>query len=153
MEIEYISRVSFSPCRTPQEQRNLPVSPGVLGKIIIDYQNITPLLHEYFTHGATCVGGQILQCSGLGGIGCNHDSMLHSAIFLQCPHYLRHLGGLLPDCDIDANKVATLLVYDSIQGDNRLSCRAVADDQLSLSPPDGNDAINRLDAGLHWCVN
>ncbi len=61
---------------------------------------------------------------------------------------LGHSGLLLADGDIDANHVLSFLVQDGVQGDGGLSGLAVPDDELPLSPADGNHAVDGLDAGM-----
>src|SRR4030042_2867307 len=79
--------------------------------------------------------------------------MFHSAMIFKSSHDARYLRHLLADSDIDTNKVAPLLIYNSVQGDSGLAGRAVAYNKLALSPADGEHAVYRLDAGLHRGVD
>ena len=50
-------------------------------------------------------------------------------------------------------QVQAPLVDDRVDGDRRLAGLAVADDQLPLAPPDGDQRVDGLDAGLHRLVH
>ena len=90
---------------------------------------------------------------GVGRVGRHDDGVLHRAVLLKRGHKLRHLGRLLADGDVDADKIAAALVDDRIDGDGRLAGGAVTDDQLALAATDGNHGVHRLDAGLHRLVD
>src|ERR1019366_4638172 len=86
---------------------------------------------------------------------------IERALLLQHLHELRHGGALLPDRYIDAVEldllvvggVERLLVEDGIERDRGLAGLAVADDQLALAAADGNERIDRLEAGGHRLVH
>ena len=48
-----------------------------------------------------------------------------------------------------ARRIHSLLVQDRVEYDGRFAGLTVADDQLALAAADGDQSINRLDAGLH----
>ena len=153
VQVENVAGISLPPGGTAQQQRHLPVRPGVLGQVVIDNQDILALLHKRLAHSAPGVGGDELQRRGVGGTGVDHNGMVHCAVFLQDSHYLRHFALLLPDGDVDADQVGVPLVDDGINGDGRLAGGTVADDQLPLSPSDGDHRVNGLDARLHRRVH
>ena len=149
VQIENIPRISLPAGRPAQQQGHLPISPGVLGQVIIDHQHIPPLRHKLLSHRAAGIGGDELQRRGIGGPGIDHDGMGHRIIFLEDTDHLRHFALFLPDGYIDANQVAAALIDDGIQGNGRLAGRTVADNQFPLPPANGNHRIDGLDAGLH----
>ena len=59
-----------------------------------------------------------------------------------------HRGPLLPDRHIDAEDIQPLLVNDRVHRDRRLAGLTVTDDQLALSPSDGDHGIDGLDSCL-----
>jgi hypothetical protein len=121
----------------------------VLRQVVVHDQDVLALLHPLFRHRAAGERRQVLQ-RGRVGRRCGHDDGVRQrAIRLQHTHQLRHLGSLLADTDVDAEEVSALLVDDRVDGDRRLAGAAVADDQLSLSAPHRDHAVDRLDAGLH----
>src|SRR5208337_1507729 len=71
-------------------------------------------------------------------------SMFHSAVKLKGLHHTRNARPFLAYGNIDANDIAALLVDDRIKGNRRLSCLAVTDDELPLSPTNRDHRINCL---------
>ena len=149
VQIEHIPRISLPAGRPAQQQGHLPVSPSVLGQVIIDDQHILALGHKLLGHSAAGIGGDELQRGGIGCPGIDHDGMGHRVIFLQDAHNLRHFALFLPNSHINANQVAAALVDDGVQGNGRLAGGTVADNQFPLPPANGNHRVNGLDAGLH----
>ena len=141
MQIEDVARIGFTSRRAAQEQRNLAIGPGVLGKVVIDDQGVAPGLHELLADGAAGVGSDVLQRSGLVGGGDDHDGVLHGAVAFEQGHGARHGGFLLPDGDVDADQVLALLVDDRVDGDGGLAGLAVADDQFALAAADGDHRV------------
>src|SRR5690606_2045264 len=72
----------------------------------------------------------------------------HGAGAAEALHHGSHRRRLLSDCDIDADDAGALLVDDRVDGDCRLACSAIADDELALSAADRDHGVNGLDAGL-----
>jgi hypothetical protein len=60
----------------------------------------------------------------------------------------RHAGRALADGAIDAQHVRALLVQDGVDRDGGLARLAIAEDQLALAAPDGNQRIDDLEPGL-----
>ena len=148
MEVEDVARVGFTTGRAAQEQRDLAVGPGVLGKIIINDQGIAAGLHELLTHGAAGIGGDILHGCGLISSRQDHDGVSHGTMAFQQSDGAGHRSFLLPDGDINADQVLPLLIDDGVYGDGRLAGLAIANDELALPATDRDHGINGLDAGL-----
>ncbi len=153
MQVEHIAGVSFTPGRAAQQQRNLAVSPGMLGEVVIDHQGIAAGLHELLADGAAGIGGNVLQGCRLIGGGDHHGGVLHGAEALQDGHGAGDGGFLLPDRHVDADQVFALLVDDGVDGKGGLAGLPVANDQLALAATDGDHRVDGFDAGLHRGVH
>ena len=120
----------------------------MLGQVIVDDQDVLALVHEVFTHGAACVGGDILQRRQLGRGGADNGCVCHSAVFLEILDQRCHGRTLLTDGNIDAQNVLALLVDDGIGGNDGLAGLAVTDDKLTLAAANRNHRVDGLNAGL-----
>ena len=69
-------------------------------------------------------------------------------MFLQRLHDTRHLPCPLPDGAVDTDDVRILLVDDGVDGDGGLTRAPVPDDELSLSPTDGDHGVDGFESGL-----
>ena len=67
VKVENVTRVGFTTWWTSQKERHLTVSNGLLGQIVENDKSVHAIVTEKFTHGATGVGGQVLQRSGIRG--------------------------------------------------------------------------------------
>src|SRR5208283_3064805 len=144
MEIEYIAGKSLTSGRTPQDERKLSVGRGLFAKVIIYNQCMFFVVPEIFAYGASGIRCNILKRGRLARCCRNHDSMFHSAVKLKGLHHTRNARPFLAYGNIDANDIAALLVDYRIKGNRRLSCLAVTNDQLSLSPSNRDHRINCL---------
>ncbi len=94
---------------------------GLLGKVIVNAKGVHTLVHEAFGNGATSIWSQVLQGRGVRGRRDHDDGVIHRAIG---PLGLDQLGNrrfFLPDRDINADDIATLLVEDGVDGDGRFT--------------------------------
>jgi len=66
---------------------------------------------------------------------------------------LRNLLRVLPDRHVDADDAGLFLIDDRVDGDRSLAGLAVADDELALTPTDGDHCVDRLEAGLQRRVD
>ena len=148
MQIENVAGVSLASRGTADQQRQGTVSHSVLGKVIVDDEDVLALLHEVFAHGAAGVGGDILQGRQLRCGSGHHDGVAHGTGFGQALHKVCHGRALLTDGNVNADDVLALLVDDGIGGDGGLAGLAVADDQLALTAANGDHGVDGLDAGL-----
>src|SRR5208283_1045858 len=74
----------------------------------------------------------------------NHYSMLHGSILFKGLYHARNARPFLAYGNIDTNDIAAILVDNRIKGNRGLSCLAVTDDQLPLSPSNRDHRINCL---------
>ncbi len=153
MQVEDVAGVGLAPGRTPQQQGDLAVGPGLLGEVVVDDQGVLAAVPEVLAHGAAGIGGDELQGGGIGGVGRDHDGVAQGVLLLQLGHHLGHRGGLLAHRHVDADDVGVFLVDDGVHRHRGLAGLAVADDQLPLAPADGHHGVDGLDAGLHRLVH
>ena len=152
MQIEHIAGVGLPSGGPLQQQTQRPVGHGVLGEIIIDDQNVPALPHEVLAQCRSGIGGNVLQGRRRAGGRVHHDGIIHSALVLQILYQLGDGAGFLPDGNIDAHHALPLLVQNGVQSDGGLAGLPVADDQLPLSPSDGEHGIDGEQARLHRSV-
>src|SRR6185295_17162104 len=89
------------------------------------------------------------------------DGIVHRAILLERADDLGDGRALLADGDVDAVELLALLaglvdlalVDEGVERHRRLAGLAVADDQLALAAADGDERVERLEAGLHRLVD
>ena len=148
VQVENVAGVSLASRGTANQQRERTVRDSVLGQVIVDDQDVLALVHEVFTHGAACVGGDILQRRQLGRGGADNGCVCHSAVFLEILDQRCHGRTLLTDGNIDAQNVLALLVDDGIGGNDGLAGLAVTDDKLTLAAANRNHRVDGLNAGL-----
>ncbi len=159
MKIEDVSGIGFAAGWTTKKKGELPVGSRLLGEIVVDAEHVLGCLallalpHEVFTHGRTGIGSDVLQRSGTGGTGVDHDRVVHGAIGSKRVDNTGDSRILLTDSDVDADDRVIgapvfLLVDDGVDGDGGLAGLAVTDDELSLTTSDGNHRVNGLDACL-----
>ena len=161
VEVEDVAGIGFAARRAAQQERHLAVGDGLLGQVVVDDQRVHAVVAEPLAHGATRKRGQELQRRGLGRGGRDHDGVFQSPPLFERADDLRHGGALLPDGDVDAVElgllvvagVDRLLVQDGVDGDGALAGLTVADDQLALAAADGDQGVDRLQAGLHRLVH
>src|SRR5438067_1577983 len=148
VQVEHVAGIRLAPRRTTQEQRQLPISDGVLRQVVVDDERVLAVVAEVLADGHTGVWRQELQRRRIRSVGGDDGGVLHRAELLQLVDDLRDGRLLLADGHVDAEDVLALLVDDRVDGDGRLSRLPVADDQLALTAADGNHRVDRLDAGL-----
>ena len=149
VKIEHVTGISFASRWTAQQQRDLAIGDGVLGKIVVDAQRVPLGIAEIFAHGAGSVGRDVLHGRGIGRRGRNDDGVIHRAVVVQGLHHLRDRGALLPDGAINADQVAALTVDDGVERDRGLAGLAIADDQFALAAADRNHRVDGLQSGGH----
>src|SRR5262245_51405526 len=103
---------------------------------------------EVLPDRAARIRGDVLHGSGVAGRGGDDNRVLHGPNLLERFHYLCNRGTLLPDCNVYANNVLTLLIDDGVQSNSGLSGLAIANDQLALPAADRDHRIDRLDSCL-----
>ena len=149
VEIKDISRVGLAARRAPQQQGNLPISPGLLCQVVVDDERIFAPVSEELAHGAARIGRNVLQGRGGRGRCLHHDGVLHGTVLFQLAHQVHNGRGFLANGHVNALNALALLVDDGVHRDGGLACLAVADDQLALTTPDGYHGVNRLKSCLH----
>src|SRR5690554_6862289 len=153
VQIENVTRVGFTAGRTTQQQGNLAVSHSLLGQVVINNQGILTTVTEEFTHGATRVWRQILQCRRLGRTGNHNNGIGQSTSFFKLAHNVGNGGLLLADSHVHAFDATVFLVDDGVNCQRRLTNLAVTNDQLTLTTTNRNHGVHRLVTGLHRLIN
>ena len=146
VKIEDITWVSLTTGRSSKKKGHLTVGDGLLGQIVIDDESVLSVVTEVLTNGATGVGSQELERSGVGGSGGDDDRVLHAISVLEKAHDVGHGGALLADGNVDAVErlgVVTgledsLLVDDCVDGNSGLASLSVTNDQLTLASANGH---------------
>ena len=149
MEIENIAWIRFASRRTAQQQRNLAIGHGMLGKIVVDAQRMTLRIAEVLGESRARIGRDVLHGRRIAGRGDDHHRVVHGAVVRQRLHHLGNRRALLADRHIDADQVFAFIVDDGVERDGRLAGLAVADDQLALSAANGDHRIDGLQPRRH----
>ncbi len=150
MQIEHVAGIRLATRRAAQQQRNLPIGPGLLGEIVVDDQRILAVIAEILAHGAA---GSRARCTAAPPIPpprrrprwCAPSRRVSSSF----AHHARDRRGLLADRDINALDVGAALVDDGVHGDGGLAGLAIADNQLALAAADGHHRVHRFETRLH----
>src|SRR5574344_1032610 len=108
---------------------------------------------EVLTQRTTSKWGVILKSSRIGGRGGNNGGIVHGTLLLEYLNDGRYRGGFLANRNVNtidrvASFVVGTLIDDRIDGDGRLSCLAVTNNQLALATANGNHGID----GLQSCL-
>ena len=148
MQIEDVAGVRLAPGRAVQQQGNLTVGDGVLGEIVVYDQHIAALVHEIFAHRGAGKRRNVLERCRIGRRGAHDGGILHRPCGFEPRGDLRHGGALLADGNINAEHILPLLGENGVDGDGSLAGLAVADDELTLTAANGNERVDRLDAGV-----
>ena len=125
----------------------------MLAQIVIDDEHILSLGHKVLPHGRAGVRRNVLQGSRVAGGSRHDDGVVHRPVLLEGIPHPGHRGRLLSNGHIDADHVLPLLVQDGIHRDGRLARLAVADEQLTLSPSNGDHGVDGQDPGLKRSVH
>ena len=146
MEIEDITWVSLTTGRSSQKKRHLTVSDSLLGEIVIDDEGVLGIITEELTNGASGIGGQELEGSGIRSSGSDDDGVLHAVSLVKESNDVGNSGSLLSDSDVDTVKglgVVTdlkdgFLVDDGIDSDSGFADLSITNDKLTLASSNGH---------------
>src|SRR5690606_32142217 len=152
VQIEHVARISFAAWWTTQQQGNLTISPSLLGQVIINNQGILTAIAEVFTHSTTGEGCQELHRCRIRRSRCDHNGVIHSAVFFQLAHNARYRRRFLTDSYINTLNARTFLVDDGIHSDSGFTDLTVTDDQLTLTAADRYHRIDCFQTDLYWLV-
>ena len=153
MQVENVTRVSFTARRTTQQQRDLTIGPGLLGQIVIDDQCVFTTVTEVFAHGAARVGCQELHRCRVGCAGGHDNGVFHCAVLFELAYHVGNGRLLLTDGHVDTGNALAFLVNDGVDGNSRFTNLTVTDDQLTLTTSDRHHGIDGLETGLDWLIN
>ena len=106
--------------------------------------------HEVFGDTGRRIRRDIGETGWVVALGHDDHGVLHRAMLSQDSHGLRDGGGTLPYRAIYAHDVLATLVENGVDGDGGFAGLTVAQDQLALAAPDGDERVDDLDTGLQW---
>jgi len=153
VQIEHVTRISFTARRTTQQQGDLAIRHSLLGQIVIHDQRVFTTVTEVLAHGAANERSQELHGSRLGSGSRHDDGVAHRAMLFQLAHYVGNRRLLLADGHVDTLNTGLLLVDDGVDRDSGLTNLTVADDQLTLTTTNRSHRVDRLQTGLYRLVN
>ena len=82
MKVEHVPGISFPPGGAPQDEGNLAVGHRLLGEVIVNDEDILPLVHEILGHGATGIRRDVLERGRIRGAGNDQPLVLGSKEFI-----------------------------------------------------------------------
>ena len=148
MQVEDISGVGFTSRTSSEKKRQGTVGHSMLGQIIINNQNVLPLMHEVFRKRGRRIRCYILKRCRIRSGGTYHDAVLHGAMLLQRIDKTCNGRSLLTNRNINADTVLSLLVQNGIHRYGCFTGLTISDDQLTLSASNGKHGINGKNSGL-----
>ena len=149
MEIEDVSRISFSTGRPSQQQRYRAVCPRVLGKIVIYAEGVLTAVAEVLSHCAASIRSNVLHRRRSRRGRIDDDRIRHRVVIFEGFANLRDSGFLLADRDVDADQILAFRVDDRVYGNRGFAGLAVADYELALAAANGNHRVDCLQPGQH----
>ena len=166
MQIEDVAGIRFAAGRAFQNQGDLTVGDGVLGKIIVNDEGIHAIFHEPFAHGGPGERGEVLVGGVVGGGSADDDGVFECAGRLEGRHGAHDVRIFLTNRDVDgvdgaefrifagdADLVDLGLIDDRIDADRGLAGAAIADDEFALAATDRDHGVDGHDAGEERLVN
>ena len=153
VQIKDVAGIRLAPRGASQKQAERAVCDGVFGEIVVDDEHVLAALHEVFAHRAARIGGDVLQGGGFARRRGDDDALVERVLGAQRLHDARDRACLLPDRDVDADDVLVPLIQDGVDGDGGLSRLPVADDELALTPSDGEHTVDGDDARFQRTVD
>jgi hypothetical protein len=138
----------FASGRAAEQQGKFAIGAGVLGEVVVDDQHVATRFHEMLRDAGRGVRRDVGEAGRVVALGHDHDGVIHRALLPQDGHGLRHGGRALADGAIDAHDVLAALVQDGVERDGGFARLPVAQNQLALAAPDGNERIDDFEAGL-----
>src|SRR5271166_4547954 len=121
----------------------------MLGQIVDDDQRVLAPVPEIFGDREASEWRDPLQPGGGRCRGDDKDAALGGAVLLHRFADPPHRGRPLADRHIDADYVRVLLIDDRIDTDCRFAGGPVADDQLALAAPDGEQGVDHQNTRIH----
>ena len=148
MDEEDVARESFAARRAAEQEGDFAVGLGVLREVVVNDEHVAARFHEMLGDARRGVGRDVGEARRFVAFRDDHDRVLHRAVFPEDGGGLGHGARALADGAIDAKHVFAALVEDRVDGDGGLAGLAVAEDQLALAAPDGDERVNDLEARL-----
>src|ERR1035437_1323985 len=119
-----------------------------MGEVVVDDQYISARFHKKLRDAGRGIRSDVCETWRIVALRHDDDGVIHRAIFPQGCHGLRYGGGALTDGTINAQDILAALVEDGVDRNGGFPRLAVADNQLTLASPNGNERIDDFEAGL-----
>ena len=120
----------------------------MMGKIVVDDQDIAPLFHEVFCNAGCRIRRDIDEAGRIIVFYDNHNGIIHCSLLIEISHYFGYSGCALANRTVDAHHILSVLVEDGVDRDGGLARLAIAENQFALATTDGNKRVDRLQSGL-----
>lgn len=117
-------------------------------QVVIHDRHVATRFRKMLRDAGRGVGRDVAETRRVVVLGHRHDAVFQRTLVPQVVHGLRHGGSALANGAIDTVHIFSALVRDSVYRKGGLACLPVAQKQLALAAPDGNQRINDLHAGL-----
>ena len=148
VDIKDVAGKRFATGRTAQQERQFAVGARVMGEVVVDDQHISARFHERLRDAGRGVRRDVGETRRVVALGHDDDGVIHRSLFPQGCHGLGDGGRALTDGAINAHDILVALVEDGVDRNGGLARLAVAENQLALAAPNGNQRIDDFDAGL-----
>ena len=148
VNVEDVAGEGFATGRPAQQEGKLAIGAGVMREVVVNDQHVAARFHEMLRDAGRGVRSDVGETRRVVALGHDHDGVIQRALFPQDGHGLRHGGRALADGAIDAHDILAALVENGVDRNGGLARLPVAQNQLALAAPDGNERIDDLEAGL-----
>ena len=119
-----------------------------MSEVVVDDQHVSARFHERFRDAGRGVRSDVGETRRVVAFSHDDNGVIHRAIFPQGCHGLCDGGRALTNGTIDAQDILAALVEDRVNRNGGLTRLAVAEDQLALAAPNGNECIDDFEARL-----
>jgi hypothetical protein len=116
-------------------------------------RHVATRFHEMLRDAGRGVRRDVGETWRVVALGHDHGCVVHRALLPQAGHGLRHGGSALPDGAIDAQDILAALVEDGVDRNGGLARLPVAENQLALAAPNGDERVDDHKARLKRCRN
>jgi hypothetical protein len=120
----------------------------VLREVVVNDQHIPARFHEELRDAGGGVRGDVRETRRVVALAHHQNGVVQRTLLPQGGHGLRDGGRALADGAIDAHHILVALVEYGVHRNGRLARLAVAENQLALAAPNGNQRIDDCETSL-----
>ena len=117
-------------------------------EVVVNDQHIAARFHERLRNAGGGIRGDVGQARRVVALGDDHDGVRHRIFLSEGGNGFGDGGPPLADRAIDTQDILAALIQDGVDCNGGLARLPVAEDQLSLTAPDGNERIDDFNSGL-----